>query len=704
MTGFLAGLVFLLVAALAAGAVWRAESAVALTFGLGVLATAVTWSALFGMVTLPGLLTLLTLAAVAGALVRPAEGSLTAADTPVWSRLETLIIALITLHLLVPVLAVLVPPAGWDALTYHLALPSFYLRAGGLADNPSILNSTFPQGIEMLYLVSLWFEPHGQLALAVNVVFLLLLVILSVKLARALGVPRPWRLLAGLAVLLMPLTNRLGGYHNTDIPLTAYSTLALLMLARRQLVPALLAAALAVAVKYTGLIVFVLTVVMALALAWRAGRWRGAARVALAAPLLLLLAAGPWLLRNAAHTGNPLFPFAQAVFARQAAAAPCVPMPSPAGNGHSAPAQLPAAYAAGAADVAQRSAVADERETAAQLLTVPATGTVALVASSRSRQRPVAAGDDSRGAGRQGSAAPAAVGSLFTAVAGQYADKGDVYENRLVRLLRFPFDITLNFGLFDEWRYALGPLYLVLVSISLLFLRWRAHAPAVLLALLYGMLVVQLVPNARYLLPVLPCLAGVAMLGAAGLAARRRWWRVLLLVLVLGWGMLNLPLAFAQHYGNLRLLARVGYDRFVAEKLPFLDGVDYVHRVLRTDRGQLTAEPWRVRPRVCVVDKRIFPLGFETVSGLQSGMARPPFRLTGTPQQQADQLALALRRDAVQFVVVSSDFVRRYRDHQVWQACEYLTAHGRAARLFASANSVVYQLLPAGDSDTSPAY
>lgn len=615
VTGFIAGLAFLLLAGLGAGWRYRAEPAVALTLGLGLLAAAVAWSGLLGLLTLPWLLTCLTMVALAGALVRPADEPPAPAAGPPRSRLEKLVLAVIAAHLLIHALAVLVPPIGWDALTYHLTLPSFYLRAGTLADHPGILNSTFPQGVEMLYLFTLWFEPLGHLAMAVNFIFLALLVILAVKLARALAVPRPWPLLAGLAVLLMPMTNRFGGYHNTDVPLAAFSTLALLMLARGRPLPALLAAALAASMKYTGLIVLVLVAAALPACELRAGG-RAVVRVAGVALVMLLLAAGPWLARNYAHTGNPVFPFARAFFENPAAAAAA---------------------------------------------TVPAM--------------------------------PGGLGAtIFTQVAGQYADKGLMYDNRLTRLLFFPFDVTLNFAIFDEWRYALGPLYLALLPAGLFFVRGRAPGTVLAVALVYAVLVVQLVPNARYLLPVLPALAAVALLGAAGLAGRRRWWRPLLLVLLLGWGLLNLPLAAAQHFDNLRLLARDGYSDFYARKLPFLDGIDYLHRALGTDRAALTAQPWRARPRACVVDKRVFPLGFETLGGVQEGMPRAPFVLAGDLPEQAAQLAAALHAGETPFVVVGLDFARRYRETRVWNACEYLVAHGQAARIFTSANSIVYQL------------
>ncbi len=602
LAGALAVLILLL-AAYAAGAAWRAEGSVALTCGLGLLAAAIAWSGMFGLLTLPWLLTALTVVAVGGALARPVPADPKVADTAAWTRGETLVLALVGLHLVIHALALAVPPIGWDALTYHLPLPAHYLRCGMLADSRDILNSTFPQAVEMLYLWVLAWAPSGQAALAINLVCLPLLIVLTVKLARALGVPRPWRLLAGLAVLLMPMTNRLAGYHNTDIPLALFSTLALLMLARRQQAAALLVAGMAAACKYTGLIIFagVLAAVL-----WQADR-RGRLRLLLFAPLALLLTAGPWLLRNAAHTGNPVYPFARAYF-EQPAAAP--------------------------------------------------------------------------GAGE-----PAAA---MAAVAGQYADKGHVYASRWERL-RFPFDITFCFVQFDEWRYAAGPLYLALVPVGLWALRRQAAAP-VLVALAHVTVVVLLVPNARYLLPALPCLAAAAALGMAQLAARRRWWTPVLLTLVLGWGVLNLPLALAQHGPNLHLLWRTGYDGFYAAKLPFLDGVDRVHALLHTDRQLLAAHLQLPRPRVCVVDKRVFPLGFDAVSGLQAGMPRPPFVLQGTLPEQAAQLAAALYDRDVRFVTVSSQHVRQHQDHAVANACEYLVAAGYADRVFASDHARVYRL------------
>lgn len=52
----------------------------------------------------------------------------------------------------------LAPPAGadYDSLTYHLAVPAHYLRAGKVIELPYDHHSYFPMSLEMLFALGLW--------------------------------------------------------------------------------------------------------------------------------------------------------------------------------------------------------------------------------------------------------------------------------------------------------------------------------------------------------------------------------------------------------------------------------------------------------------------------------------------------------------------------------------------------------------------
>ncbi len=85
--------------------------------------------------------------------------------------------------------------------------------------------TNFPQGMEMLWLLTLNFDAAGRLAQAINWLFIVMLAILTVKLTRELGLPAPWPYAAALIFLAVPMGNRLAGYLGVDLPLAAYAAL-----------------------------------------------------------------------------------------------------------------------------------------------------------------------------------------------------------------------------------------------------------------------------------------------------------------------------------------------------------------------------------------------------------------------------------------------------------------------------------------------
>ena len=241
----------------------------------------------------------------------------------------------------------LAPPIDGDALCYHLALPKYYLDAGGFRHLPYHDNSTFPLLVEMLFAWGLALD-GGVTAQLIHWLFGWLLAGATCLLALdvfaspggagqgsrkfdTLG----WAMVAAIVAVLTPaVTNQMTAALN-DLALAVFTTFALVAW-RQATQPAIdsdavserphekwsvgfvaagLMAGAALSTKYLALLFAAAMAAMWLAqLVWdRAGRVKliaGAAVVAVVAAGV----AGPWYARAAALRGNPVYPFFGEVF------------------------------------------------------------------------------------------------------------------------------------------------------------------------------------------------------------------------------------------------------------------------------------------------------------------------------------------------------------------------------------------------------
>jgi hypothetical protein len=218
------------------------------------------------------------------------------------------------LLLLDPFLQVFGLDYGWDALTYHLALPERYLFYNGIHVTPLSTYTTFPLNVEMLYLAALGIAGPTAAKL-IHLEFGVLTLLAVAVLGRRISPRAAW--LVPLILLSDPLFVWETTIAYNDLALCFYFVLALAFAqewiengARSRLVLAGVFAGGCFAIRYPGG-----AVAMALALVAAAAA-RGRQR--LAAPLVLggtaFLVGTPWLVRNAAFTGNPVSPTLQSLF------------------------------------------------------------------------------------------------------------------------------------------------------------------------------------------------------------------------------------------------------------------------------------------------------------------------------------------------------------------------------------------------------
>ena len=207
---------------------------------------------------------------------------------------------------------------GWDALTYHLSFPARYLAENGVVMTPFSHLSGYIVNTQMLYLLALALDGDG-LAVLINFEFGLL-TITTVSLL-ASRVSQRAALLAPLFLLADPLFQYELGWAYADLSLAFYATLAGAAFSAwlnddrdtRALSIAGVCCGLACATRYLGASVGLALVV----LAWLPPRHRKIRENLRASALLAVLSALvmlPWLIRNAALTGNPITPLLQSLF------------------------------------------------------------------------------------------------------------------------------------------------------------------------------------------------------------------------------------------------------------------------------------------------------------------------------------------------------------------------------------------------------
>lgn len=215
------------------------------------------------------------------------------------------------------------PPTAGDALCYHLFLPKVFLSEGTLCYLPFTEESTYPLLTEVWFLWGLALGPES-LPHAISLVLGLLLAGATTAIASQL-MNRQEATVAGCLTLLVPAISVQCAVPLNDLSVAAFCTLGFAAYQKAQSssaawywVSGLMLSA-AGSMKYTAGLFF-----LAMAAAWlvihaqcpQAYPLRLKRLVGIA--LLMLLLMGPWYLRSAYHTGNPVYPYLQSLFPGEA--------------------------------------------------------------------------------------------------------------------------------------------------------------------------------------------------------------------------------------------------------------------------------------------------------------------------------------------------------------------------------------------------
>lgn len=251
------------------------------------------------------------LCAAAAVASVPALGRLVAAVRSVAPSTAAILVA----GLIPPFVLGLYPPSGFDATMYHLPFARLFVETGRLAVAETLRFPVFPQlgevffGASMLLADDITAQLTQWLALAVTAGALM-------AIAVELGRPRAGRV--ALALWLgVPLVLYLGANAYIDSTLAMCVTLAFyswLVWQRTSRISWLAFCAMfcgmAAGTKYHGLF-FVVALLASLPFtAPKGSRVRSLAAAALAVAIF----AGPWYVRIARETGNPVFPYLSRLF------------------------------------------------------------------------------------------------------------------------------------------------------------------------------------------------------------------------------------------------------------------------------------------------------------------------------------------------------------------------------------------------------
>jgi hypothetical protein len=219
------------------------------------------------------------------------------------------------------VVALVLPPYAYDALTYHLTMVASWLREGNLDPTPlSLCCARYPGNAELLFTWPVLLLGTDAVVDTVQVAFAALGALAVAGIGRTAGLPARAAATAAALFAVTPAVLTQAPTDYADVVVAACALAALHALARftvtgapERLVVAGLATGLVLGTKGTGIVWAAVLVVTALALVARNARAESSGRLAAGAAAAFLcacLALGSyWYARNWIEVGNPVYPF-----------------------------------------------------------------------------------------------------------------------------------------------------------------------------------------------------------------------------------------------------------------------------------------------------------------------------------------------------------------------------------------------------------
>lgn len=217
----------------------------------------------------------------------------------------------------------LMPPFGWDGLSYHIPPAVWWLQAGRIYPVPTqfTFGYGYPQGMSLLILWQLAYTATDHLVNVVQVPFILLGVLAAYGLAREAGIGQPWSWWASAFWGLTPIVLEQAVVPYNDVAVAALTLAAFYLVLRFRRTGAkgplwLAGVALGVilGIKPNGFLVASVAGLLALLPVGRGKLLPAFGQILLALGLPSLLLAGYWYVRNLVLHRNPLYPAAVRLF------------------------------------------------------------------------------------------------------------------------------------------------------------------------------------------------------------------------------------------------------------------------------------------------------------------------------------------------------------------------------------------------------
>ncbi len=217
--------------------------------------------------------------------------------------------------------ALVLPPFAYDALTYHLTTVADWIQHGSLhRTDLSLCCSAYPFNADLMFAWPMLLAGSDALVDTVQIGFLALGASAVAGIARSAGLDLKVALAAAALFAMTPIVLTQSSTNFVDIIVTAWALAAVHAMVRfwatgdlHRLVPAALATGLVLGTKGTGLVwavVLAVTIIVVLAAPRHRSTLTARPLVGVGALLVTCLALGSfWYIRNLIDTGNPLHPF-----------------------------------------------------------------------------------------------------------------------------------------------------------------------------------------------------------------------------------------------------------------------------------------------------------------------------------------------------------------------------------------------------------
>lgn len=222
-------------------------------------------------------------------------------------------------------LAAATPPFFYDALVYHLAVPHKYLLQHGFHYLPHQHFSNFPMNLGMLFLVGMSFS-GGMLAKLISWSFAPMTAVAVYGFTKSRWGSRE-ALSASVITFLVPGVLIVATLTSVDLGVMFYAFLSFAALLswfesrqKHWFVLSGIFCSLAVGTKYTAIVTMFFPLGITLLIhEWLRNKssFRAGVQKIILLGLIVLCGTSPWLIKNSAYTGNPLYPFFNAVFNSQ---------------------------------------------------------------------------------------------------------------------------------------------------------------------------------------------------------------------------------------------------------------------------------------------------------------------------------------------------------------------------------------------------